>query len=118
MLNLPLEPDKLGLRIVGYDERDGGYIDDVRLGLRNVNSVARKGLRAAALWEISSDWSATVSVAWQSLNSADTHYAQPGVGPLARDVLLQEPHDNDLLDVALRIEGHEPWGSSASPTRW
>jgi iron complex outermembrane receptor protein len=110
VLNLPIVRDKLGLRIASYDERDGGYIDDVRLGLRNANSVARKGVRAAALWDISSDWSASLSVAWQSLNSADTHYAQPSVGPLARDVLLREPHDNDLLAVALSVEGREPWG--------
>ncbi|HWF76008.1 MAG TPA: TonB-dependent receptor [Caulobacteraceae bacterium] len=113
MLNAPVVPGKLAVRLVGYEDRIGGYIDDANLGLTNVNEVGRIGLRGAATWRISANWSATASVAYQTLNSADTHYAQPSIGPLSRDLFLQEPHDNDFLAVTLNVNGHLPWADLA-----
>lgn len=43
--NLPLVTDKLGLRLVGGYERDGGWIDNTYFGLSNVNGLATTTVR-------------------------------------------------------------------------
>ncbi len=110
VLNMPLVKDRLGVRLVGYDEVDGGYITDVGLGLSNVNRVAREGLRGEADWQVSPTWKVEATAVWQSINSADTHYADPAIGPLARRVYLQEPHNNNFAEASVRVQGVEPWG--------
>jgi iron complex outermembrane recepter protein len=110
MANLPLVSGAAGLRLVGYDEVQGGYIDDVRIGVRNANQVRRRGVRATARWQVSPDWQLTANVTRQWLNSADTHYAEPTVGEYARANLVREPHDNDFLAAGLTLEGHKDWG--------
>lgn len=43
MLNLPLAPGTLALRIVGYDDSDAGYIDETRLRRSNTNATQTNG---------------------------------------------------------------------------
>ncbi len=110
MLNLPLAPGKLALRVVAYDEVQGGYVDDVRLGLSNLNEVRRRGLRAQARWQASLDWSLTLGVVRQRLDSSDTHYAEPALGGRLRANFLREPHDNDFLQASAELAGRFGWG--------
>ena len=110
MLNLPLSPGRLGLRVVAYTETQGGYINDPTLGLKNVDRTRREGFRAALKLQISSDWAATANLTRQSIVSDDTHYADPAAGPYARNNLLREPHDNDFLQGAVSLTGDATWG--------
>ena len=116
VLNLPLAPGRLAARLVAYDEVQGGYIDDVRLGLRDVNSTTRRGLRVALRFSATPDWTVTTTVTRQALNTADTHYAEPVVGPLARANFLREPHDNDFLAAGIDVAGHQRWGDVTATT--
>jgi iron complex outermembrane receptor protein len=52
MLNLPIISDKLALRIAGTDRDDGGYIDDTRAGIDDVNGFTTKTSRALLTWNI------------------------------------------------------------------
>jgi outer membrane receptor protein involved in Fe transport len=54
MVNLPLVPGKLGLRITGFLRHDPGFINDVESGQHNVNDASAKGGRVDLLWRISS----------------------------------------------------------------
>jgi outer membrane receptor protein involved in Fe transport len=110
VINLPLAPGRLAVRLVGYDETQGGYITDVNLVRRDANQVTRSGARGELEWQASPEWTIAATALWQSINSADTHYAVPSVGPLARDVFLQEPHDNDFLELGLRVDGRTRLG--------
>ncbi len=110
VLNLPLSPGRLGLRVVAYSESRGGYIDDPALGLKNVDHAKREGFRAALKLQISPDWTATANLTRQSIVSDDTHYADPAVGRYARNTLVREPHDNDFLQGALNVTRRRPWG--------
>ncbi|MFZ5607984.1 MAG: TonB-dependent receptor [Pseudomonadota bacterium] len=47
MLNAPVIQDKLALRAVGWVTREGGFIDNARLGLKNINSNDVDGIRLA-----------------------------------------------------------------------
>lgn len=51
VLNLPIIEDRLGVRLVAYDGSDGGYVDNQRLSLEDINSVDTTGLRASLRWQ-------------------------------------------------------------------
>jgi outer membrane receptor protein involved in Fe transport len=51
MTNVPLIKDTLGLRFVGYYDHTAGYIDNVRLNDKNINSDDTAGIRAMLRWK-------------------------------------------------------------------
>jgi iron complex outermembrane receptor protein len=102
MLNVPLGHGG-AVRLVGYRDRRGGYIDNVRLGLGDVNHGERSGWRVAGVAALPADWILSASYAHQSINTRDAQYAQGSVGPLARDAAVREPHDNDFSAVSASL---------------
>ena len=110
VMNLPLVNDRLGLRLVAYDEVQGGYLNNPGLGLQNVNRVDRRGFRAAARWQLNPDWSVTANMVRQSLSIADGQYADPIVGARSRDTLIREPQGDEFTAFSLSITGGRPWG--------
>ncbi len=54
MVNVPIVQDKLGIRIVGWGESGGGYIDQTIFGqtttYKNANDISLKGVRAEVLF--------------------------------------------------------------------
>lgn len=51
VLNAPLIPDKLALRIVGFSRDDPGYMTNITLGLKDQNTSHNYGGRISLLWE-------------------------------------------------------------------
>ena len=45
MVNVPFVEDKLAARVVVYSSRDSGFIDNVRLNLKNINEFRTTGIR-------------------------------------------------------------------------
>jgi iron complex outermembrane receptor protein len=95
--NIPLIKDRVGLRVVGYRGRDGGFIDDSRRALTNVNSTQTLGARAMLRIEAGDDWSVDTGMLVQNIEAADGHYAETRVGPLARRAFLAEPYDSKVV---------------------
>lgn len=50
MANVPLVKDRLAIRLVGYDQHYGGYVDNVRTGASNVNYATTRGGRVELKW--------------------------------------------------------------------
>jgi len=50
MVNVPLIDGKLGLRVVAYEDKEAGYVDNVRLGVDDINSSETTGLRVNLRW--------------------------------------------------------------------
>jgi iron complex outermembrane recepter protein len=99
VINLPLVPDTLAVRAVIYDERRGGYIDNIpatfarsdtdrsisyvggavppnsvvinnaALVGNNINPVTYQGIRAEALYQFSEDWNALIAQSYQSMDA-------------------------------------------------
>lgn len=113
MINLPILGGRGAVRAVAYRDVQGGYIDDVSLGVKNANRTSREGGRIAAVFDLDPNWRLTVGAVSQFISSDDTQYAQPGVGPYARDVLVREPHDNDFLEAHLDLKGRFDWGETS-----
>lgn len=93
MANLPILRDAVGLRVVGYRLVEGGYIDDVRRRLRNVNRVMTAGGRADLRIVPASGWTIDAGIVLQSVSAPDLQYAERGTGSLARASLLAQPFD-------------------------
>ena len=63
MINAPIIKDQLGLRVVGYYVHSAGYVDNVRLGQKDVNSDDNAGVRALLRWT-PSNWLTFDAMAW------------------------------------------------------
>ncbi len=108
MLNQPLG-DRAAVRLVAWSQDAGGYIDNVTTGRGDVDRTRRQGVRAAVSWRSRPDLTLTASIVKQAINSADTHYAQPSVGPYARAVPSAEPHDNDFQAIDFTVHWTPSW---------
>lgn len=104
--NLPLVDGTLALRAVGYGGFDGGYVDDLLRGRRDINRTFTRGLRATLRWRPRGDWTIEVGGVVQDINSHDGQYAERGMPPLTRASVLAQPFDNDyaLADVVVRYD--------------
>lgn len=105
MLNVPILADRVGLRLVGYDKRDGGYIDDIRRNLSNVNRVRTSGGRAT-LRAAGPDWSIELGGVAQFLSARDSQYAEAGMRSLSRQSVIAQPFEQDYLLGRLVMEKH------------
>jgi outer membrane receptor protein involved in Fe transport len=116
MLNVPLVDNILGLRIVGYTREDGGYIDDVRLHLRNANKIDTDGVRLSLLWRPDDDWSVTAAFTGQTIGAAGSQYVVAGLGAFARDNFEPDPNRDQFLQGSITIEGTLDWANLTSAT--
>ncbi|GAA0629079.1 TonB-dependent receptor [Brevundimonas kwangchunensis] len=108
--NLPFGDGAGAIRAVVYDETFGGYIDDVSLNLRRVNDGSRRGARVSGSLRLGPDWTATVGVLGQSIDTNDTHYVYRFLGGLRRANLVREPHANDFDQLYGNLVGQGGWG--------
>ena len=102
MVNLPILRGTVGLRLVAYDSREGGWIDTA--GRPNGNTSTSGGGRAALGIDAGAGWQITFSGIHQRLNATDSQYNYaPGV--FSRPAQLAEPTDNDLDHAAGHVSG-------------
>jgi outer membrane receptor protein involved in Fe transport len=131
VFNLPLVEDKLALRVAGYNDHDGGFIDNVfghtadSYGLEGVNkapaqwgtldnsaSVEKRwndadvlGGRLHLLWEMSDNWSTTFSYHHQTTDSGAGNYYDPNVGDL-QVVRFHDEWREEKFDMgSIKIDG-------------
>jgi len=117
-VNLPLVEDKLAVRVVLFDSKSGGYIDNV-LG-ENVfttdtnadvveedfNEWEQTGGRIAALWNISDEWNVELMYMNQSQTALGDWKSDPnreGVGDLEIVRFHKDIREDDWWLVALTI---------------
>jgi outer membrane receptor protein involved in Fe transport len=95
MVNVPIVTGRLAFRAVGYRAIDGGYIDDLGRGRRDVNRISTSGGRATLLWEPGDNWRLELGGLAQYIAGRDGQYAMRGLPPLSRRTSLAQPFDND-----------------------
>ena len=93
MVNLPILRDAVGLRMVGYRQVEGGYIDDIRRGLRNINRTTTTGGRADVRVVPARGWMIEAGIVAQTVAASDLQYAERGMGSLSRASLLAQPFE-------------------------
>ena len=116
-VNYPLRlfGQTIGLRLAAYQEEQGGYLNNTRLGIDDVDRTERRGARLTALYEPTDNLSINLTVAGQHLRSDDTHYTLPGLG-LKRDTRFREPHVNDIELATATVRRSWGWAELTSST--
>ncbi len=56
-LNMPLIEDKLAMRIMGFDRTAPGFVDNLQMGVKDVNEIEQTGGRVLLAIEPTDDWS-------------------------------------------------------------
>lgn len=75
MVNIPLVTDKLAIRIVGYNQHYGGYVDNVRTGASDVNYATTRGGRVELKWSPLQDLSLLGTVLAEDDSPHDSAYS-------------------------------------------
>ena len=116
VINLPLIQDRAALRIVAYDEVDGGYIDNVALRSSDINGIERTGGRAQLRALLDPDWTLTAGVSTQAITSADTQYVTQSLGRLHQANAIRETSYSRFTDAFVTLEQNATWGEFRSTT--
>jgi iron complex outermembrane recepter protein len=124
MVNVPLQSDKLALRLVGFTARDAGYIDNVlsdsqggtfnnsNVVEKDVNSSDTSGGRAALRWDVAANVDATFSAIFQDM-SADGHGdVNLDAGDLNQVRFEEEGVDDRWYQFALTVNAELPFADA------
>jgi iron complex outermembrane recepter protein len=103
MINLPIVTDKIALRVVGYRQILGGYIDNSLLRLHDTNRTHIDGVRASLRVNPGKDWSIDLNGVQQFIDSRDGQYADRLLGPLSNAAAIAQPFDNDFRGINLVV---------------
>ena len=125
-LSLPLIADRLAIRVVGYQLRDGGYIDELRRHLTDVNTTTTAGGRAAVRFT-AAGWTVDAGALGQRITQDDAQYTIDGLPRLSRRTLIAQPASNRYLlgrlvvthdwDSGLRLVSATGFGDRRSDDR-
>ncbi|MGH7926319.1 MAG: TonB-dependent receptor, partial [Candidatus Binatia bacterium] len=122
MLNFPLG-ERTALRLVGWHETEGGYIDNVPASItyaasgftidnaalveEDFNSVDTSGARALLKIDLNDNWSVTPGVMYQEQQAEGVWSHDPeDVGDLEVQRFFPEFQDEDWIQATLTLEGN------------
>lgn len=110
-VNVPFGGGTAALRVGGYHVRDGGHVDDVQLGLSDVDTASILGGRAELSWAPLPELSVRVAVFAQDIDrdgttAADRDLASgaPIDGPLLKRGALAEPFAQEFRLVSGTVD--------------
>jgi len=108
MVNIPILTDRVALRVVGYKQVEGGYIDNSTLGTENTNRTRLDGARANLRIEPGDNWTIDVNALLQNIDTRDGQYAEIDQPRRTHAANIAQPHDNDFK--AAGVEVAKDWG--------
>lgn len=131
LLNAVAIEDVLALRgTVSYSD-NGGYIDNVPLGMKDINANERLNARLSALWNLSDTTRLTAQYFYQDIDAegrtshapydwaenigppfmlGGNHFEQAAAGELKSNTPIQEPYTEGSDTYALTLESDLRWG--------
>ncbi|MCD9033005.1 TonB-dependent receptor [Luteimonas sp. Y-2-2-4F] len=122
--SLPLQDDRLGLRVSAARNGLPGYTDNAVDGRRDVNTGEQTGARAALSWD-GDAVDATLSVLQQRVRSddrasvaLDPQTGAPLDGELAGRTWQRQPFDKKLTLASLSLAWDLGWADFVSATGW
>ena len=116
MVNVPVVPGRVALRLVGYRHIAGGFIDDVGRGLTDVNRSTTKGGRAVMRARVGDGWIVDLGGLVQNIDSRDGQFAERGLPPYTRASAIAQPFDNDYKLAHVSVARHDGRTSFVSAT--
>ncbi|MFK7830654.1 MAG: TonB-dependent receptor [Congregibacter sp.] len=121
-MNLVAVPDKLAVRLVGFYEHEGGYVDNVlgttsayspENGDRNnadqveddINDWTTKGARLYVRWQPNENWTIDAGIIYQNSEVDGLFDFNPAFGDLNTIKFKDEKRDDEWYNLSLIIQG-------------
>lgn len=101
MVNVPLVKNKLALRAVGWTRSESGFIDNIRLGEKRLNSERTQGGRAELDFEPTDKLTISAFALGQKLKTGGRQRYFVADGDLKQSSNVREPWDEDLWIYSL-----------------
>jgi len=116
MANVPLVDGMLGARVVVFHEERGGYIDNVRYGVDNVNEVKSSGGRLMLTWLPADNitWHGMAMVQETEAGGPGSWYPLLGARDYSTDRAVHTPGSDDLYLFSSDFD----WNLSAASLSW
>ncbi|SDE09930.1 TonB-dependent receptor domain-containing protein [Kordiimonas lacus] len=118
IVNVPLVEDQMAIRAAAYFEHEGGYIDDLRLGLDNVNQADTYGGRLSAHLNLGPNWHLLAGVTLQENDRDDSNYYDVGRTFTKRGNYVQEPREDSFSQVYATLGADYGWGTLETTFSW
>jgi iron complex outermembrane recepter protein len=119
VLNMPLYRHDLALRLVGFERKQPGYLDNTRLGVADANHINQGGLRGILGWQPFDDFNASLTYAWQNTHTADKAVADNSAGQLTdSDSPRMSPNHQNYNLASLQLNYFLPWAQLVSETAY
>ncbi|MFC3051934.1 TonB-dependent receptor [Kordiimonas pumila] len=120
-VNLPVS-EKSAIRLVGWHEKDGGYIDNVPAELNylgsgitinnddlvedDFNDTSTTGMRALLKFDLNENWTITPGITYQKQKSTGVFSHDPeDLGDLNTREFFPTEYDEDWYQASLTVEG-------------
>jgi len=116
VFNLPLAPGVLGMRATAYHSELGGFIDDVGLGEKNVNSSTITGGRFALRYLPDNVFTIDGLIAVQRVNAEGPQYVFQNAPGLSRKTSMPEPYSDAYNLASITVTGDFSGASIKSVT--
>jgi outer membrane receptor protein involved in Fe transport len=114
VFNAPMAAGRAGLRVTGYRQVNGGWLDNNRLGLRNTNQSERAGGRLSAIVRLGDTWTANARLITQRIDAHDSDYVDLSAPEAGRSTRLLEPHESNFLLASVGARGAASGGEVTS----
>ena len=109
VLNQPIVPDRIGLRLTAYRQDDPAYVDNARLGRARINDNLVWGVRLGVRAELSGNLTLDLSAAYQANDLADTSAGSAAAPGHVSRAYVRTPFDGEIAlyqgTVSWRGEG-------------
>jgi outer membrane receptor protein involved in Fe transport len=102
VLNAPFG-DRVALRGVAYHAREGGYINNIATGEKDINAIKVTGGRGTLTAELVPGWFVDLSGVAQRIKGDDSQYADDDGSRLTRDSLVDQPFSSDFSLASLVV---------------
>jgi outer membrane receptor protein involved in Fe transport len=117
-VNVPVG-DTAAIRLVGFDRKSPGYIDNLQLGEKDTNRLAQHGARIMGNWQPSEDWNIAVTGATQRTSIYDIALTDSLNGNLSSNNRPRRSPQTDGYDMGgLTIEHTFDWAQFVSETAY
>ena len=121
MVNVPLVEGKLALRAVGYVRDMTGFIDNIRLGNKNVNNENTQGGRVTLGFEASENTTISASAFYQGTNLGGRFIfttADGTNGNFNTDQFVLDPFRDDYKIFNVTMKHNLGWASITASTSY
>ncbi len=118
MVNAPIVEDKVAVRVVGYYRNEGGYIDNVGLGKKDVNDEETYGGRLSVRFTPNEKLTITANVFFQDTEVGGTQEGDLSLGRLLQSRAVGEIREDDFRQYNLTVNYDLGWAELVSSSTY